>query len=173
MVESPMHAVARDYSFEVEELNKLQKYIATQFGSEIRVFESASTSSKADENFKKLYSGLLEKVLAIVPNDDERAQYCVSAFASQDLSEEAVGNGWAKVLGRLNELNGSVAKSKSNMIEQMHMQGIMDMHKEGEIDENKDSVVGFMNQMQNEFNKFFLKANEDASLTGNELRAYQ
>ena len=47
------------------------------------------------------------------------------------------------------------------------------MHQEGEIEGNKESVVGFMNQMQNQFNSFFLKANEDASLTGNELRAYQ
>ena len=30
-----------------------------------------------------------------------------------------------------------------------------------------------MNQMQNEFNRFFLQANEDSSLTGNELRTYQ
>ena len=111
-ISSTPRQAARDYSFEVEELNKLQKYVAQVFPNEIRVFESASTSSKADGNFKKLYSGLLEKVLAIVPNADERAQYCVTAFATQDLSEEAVGNGWAKVLARLNELNDQVEQSK-------------------------------------------------------------
>jgi len=42
----------------------------------------------------------------------------------------------------------------------MDVQSAMDKHAEGELENKNEHVVGFMNQMQSQFNDFIAKAQE-------------
>lgn len=63
-------------------------------------------------HYKSMICGLLDQVLSVEPNADDRARFCVTHFNNQDLAN--TGNGWANILHRLNELNEEVVSCKSN-----------------------------------------------------------
>ena len=62
------------------------KHVTDNFAGSINTFQqmanSPNTNASAEGMYKTLITGLLDQVLSIVPNADDRARFCVSHFSN-------------------------------------------------------------------------------------------